>query len=211
MVVVFWATWVRGMAAVQTILERLEDLYQGRHLSSYRAGQGIPLPKDTVLLVCRGIVQVGTIHSNGDEALLGMVGPGVPLGLSLTWLDPYYAKALTDVDILTLPLEEVERDADLGGRLLPAVIRRLRQAEALLSLTGKRRVAERLQQFLLLMAQEYGQPTGTGTRLLVRLTHQDMASAIGTTRVTVTRLLNQWRQEGHLDLDEQRHLVVKFS
>jgi len=186
----------------------LEDLYRDRHLMSFRAGQGIPLPPDHLLMVCRGVVQVGTIHSSGDESLLGLVGSGVPLGLPLTWLDPYTAKAITPVDGLYVAMEEIDRDPDLASRLWQPMIRRLRQAEALLALTGKRPVADRLHHFLLLLAQEHGQETPTGIRLLLRLTHQDMASAIGTTRVTVTRLLNQWRQEGYLFLDEHRRLVV---
>jgi len=201
------------MVTVEITQDRqlLEDLYRDRHLLSFRPGQGIPLPPDQVVMVCRGIVQVGTIHSSGDESLLGLVGAGVPLGLPLTCLDPYHAKAITPVDAFYLGLDDIERDPDLGCRLWQPMIRRLRQAEALLALTGKRPVAERLHHFLLLLAQEHGQKTPVGIRLLLRLTHQDMASAIGTTRVTVTRLLNQWRQQGHLSFDDQRHMIVSSS
>jgi CRP-like cAMP-binding protein len=42
----------------------------------------------------------------------------------------------------------------------------------------------------------------------VRLTHQELASALGTTRVTVTRVIGALREEGWLQLDGQRRLVL---
>ncbi|NEQ26858.1 MAG: Crp/Fnr family transcriptional regulator, partial [Microcoleus sp. SIO2G3] len=86
--------------------------------------------------------------------------------------------------------------------------RRLQQAEAFLAMVGYRRVEDRLRHLLLLLKQEIGQPIEGGTRLGVRLTHQQLANAIGTTRVTVTRLLSQLHDEGWLAIDSQRHLVL---
>ena len=43
--------------------------------------------------------------------------------------------------------------------------------------------------FLELLANEYGQPCEHGLRLNPRLTHHDIAGALGTTRVTVTRVI----------------------
>jgi CRP-like cAMP-binding protein len=59
-----------------------------------------------------------------------------------------------------------------------------------------------------LLGQEVGQPVPNGTRLNVRLTHQQLASTIGTTRVTVTRLLSQLQEAGLLKMDGSRHIVL---
>jgi len=81
----------------------------------------------------------------------------------------------------------------------------------MLAMVGCRRVEDRLRQLLLLLQMEVGQPVTGGTRLSVRLTHQHLASAIGTTRVTVTRLLGQLREEGRLLIDESRHIILPFG
>jgi CRP-like cAMP-binding protein len=47
-----------------------------------------------------------------------------------------------------------------------------------------------------------------GDRLSIRLTHQHLANAIGTTRVTITRLLGQLKDEGWLQTDSSHHLIV---
>lgn len=163
------------------------------------------------MIVCRGVVQLTTLYPNGGEALLGFAGPSMPLGSPLTMLDPYQAKALTAVDVLRLPAAEVEASEILSQGLLKQVVRRLRQTEALLALAGRRRVEDRLRQLLSLLAVELGSPVATGVRLQVRLTHQDLANAIGTTRVTITRLLNRFRQQGWIAVDKNRHLVIKLA
>ena len=62
--------------------------------------------------------------------------------------------------------------------------------------------------FLELLAKDFGEPCETGLRLNLRLTHQEIASALSTTRVTVTRVLGQLRDEGWLQIDASRHLMV---
>ena len=92
--------------------------------------------------------------------------------------------------------------------LVKAMTSRMRQSEALIALLGLRRIEDRVRGFLELLAEEYGQPCEQGLRLNLRLTHQDIASALSTTRVTVTRVLGMLRDEGWLHLDGQRQLVV---
>jgi CRP-like cAMP-binding protein len=71
-----------------------------------------------------------------------------------------------------------------------------------------RRVEERVRGFLELLVCDYGHPCDRGLLLHIRLTHQDIANAVGTTRVTVTRVIGQLRQQGWLTVDEERRLVV---
>jgi CRP-like cAMP-binding protein len=85
--------------------------------------------------------------------------------------------------------------------------RRLQQTESLLAIAGYRRVDDRLRQLLDLLRQEVGQVTNEGVRLSVRLTHQQIAGLIGTTRVTVTRLLREFRDEGWVSVDSKRHIL----
>lgn len=189
----------------------LETLYQGRTLHPYATGQAIALAADEILIVCRGIVQLGTLYDNGDEALLGLACPSMPFGIPLTLIRPYQAQALTDVDVMRLKLYEIEQSPELALGIFRQATRRIQQSEAMLALVGHRRVEERLRHFLLLLKQQVGQPVGSGTRLTVRLTHQQLANAIGTTRVTVTRLLSQLKDEGWLAIDGSRHMIIYAS
>ena len=186
----------------------LEELYRGRSLQPYRSGQAIRMLPDEILVVCRGVVQLGTLYDSGDEALLGLACPSMPFGLPLSFIRPYQAMALTDVDLMRLRVVEIEQSPMLAQGIFRHLARRLQQTEAVLAMVGYRRVEERLRHLLTLLKQEVGQPNPNGTRLSVRLTHQQLANAIGTTRVTVTRLLSQLQEEGWLIIDSTRHIVL---
>ena len=105
-------------------------------------------------------------------------------------------------------MEEGQQTPQLANTLMLALISRTRQSEALIALLGLRRVEDRVRGFLELLAEEYGQPCDEGLRLNLRLTHQDSAGALSTTRVTVTRVLGLLREEAWLKLSAQRQLVI---
>lgn len=207
-VIVMLHSYTQEVSPQPDLRQLLEELYRGRSLQPYRSGQPIRMLPDEVLVVCRGVVQLGTLYDSGDEALLGLACPSMPFGLPLSYIRPYQATALTDVDLMRLRLVEVEQSPTLSQGIFRHLARRLQQSEALLALVGYRRVEERLRHLLLLLKQEVGQPATDGTRISVRLTHQQLANAIGTTRVTVTRLLSQLQEEGWLSVDSSRHIIL---
>ena len=199
---------VYASSGQQGFRSALEDTYQRRDLVHLSAGSRVPLLRNSLWLVTRGMVKLSCITEQGDDLVLGLAGPNEPFGAPLTNLDLYEATTLCDSDLLCIPLDEVDETPHIARSLVTAMASRMRQSEALIALLGLRRVEERVRGFLELLAQEYGQPCEQGLRLNLRLTHQDIAAALSTTRVTVTRVLGQLREEGWLQLDGQRQLVV---
>ncbi|MCP9819371.1 Crp/Fnr family transcriptional regulator [Synechococcus sp. J7-Johnson] len=198
----------RDAGRSDAIREVLETSYRQRQLLHIGAGSAVPLLKNTIWLVVRGMVKLEAVTIHGDPLLLGLAGPNEPFGEPLTNVQAYEACTLTDSDLLCLTCAEIEQAPHLAMAVMQAVISRHRQAETLLSLLGLRRVEERVRGFLELLAQDYGQACEEGLRLNLRLTHQELASALSTTRVTVTRVIGLLRDEGWLKIDAQRHLVI---
>jgi len=202
------ATPFREAAGSDAFREFLETSFRRRNLVHLTCGSQVPLLRHSIWLVVRGMVKLGALTIHGDDLLLGLAGPNEPFGEPLTDVEAFEARTLCDTDLLCLSLEEVRSHPSLALAMLEAVSRRYRQSQALLALMGLRRVEERVRGFLELLALDYGQVCGEGLRLDLRLTHQEVASALGTTRVTVTRVIGLLRQEGWLQLDGQRRLVI---
>ena len=190
------------------IREVLETSYRNRNLLHITAGSAVPLLKNSIWLVVRGMVKLEAVTIHGDPLLLGLAGPNEPFGEPLSNVLAYEAFTVCDSDLLCLSCAEIEQSPHLAMAMMQAVVSRYRQAETMLSLLGLRRVEERVRGFLELLAQEYGQACDQGLRLNLRLTHQELASALCTTRVTVTRVIGLLRDEGWLQIDAQRHLVI---
>jgi len=194
------------------IQELLEARYQGRDLKSFRRGQVIPLYEQDIWLVYRGVVQLSTLYPSGDEAILGLISPLMPFGEPLSLMQPYSAVALSDVDLMRLNWQDVLQSPEMMQCMFGQMKRRLQQSESLLAIASYRRVEDRLVEFLALLKREISSPiTLNGkslNRITIRLTHQHFANAIGTTRVTITRLLGQLRDRGILDFDDTRHIIL---
>jgi CRP-like cAMP-binding protein len=58
------------------------------------------------------------------------------------------------------------------------------------------------------LANRFGQEVEQGQRIALRLTHQDIADLIGLTRVTVTRLLNDFERQGIIQRKERQFIVL---
>ena len=193
-------------------LAALEGL-ETQTLHFYDKGELIPLKENGCWQIYRGILQISQLTDNGEEILVGWAQVGSFIGLQLTasQRDIYQAKALSDVYLRWYASKTIADDPQLSELVLSQTLKRLRQAESLLAIAGYKRVDERLQALLKLLAQEMGQPIDGGMRLSVRLTHQMLANAIGTTRVTITRLLGELQSQGQVSFDGDRHLVIHLS
>jgi len=176
----------------------------------YLKGETIPLNPHSLWQVCQGIVKLSTMSENGEhEVVVGFVGPSMPFGPDLTKLHTYEATALSEVHLVCFFLKEIAASPSLAQTLLPLINQRLRQTEALLAISGMRHLKDRLYHLLLLLKQEFGQPVAQGTRISVRLTHQDLADACSSTRVTITHLLGKLQQQKKITLDSKKYIILQ--
>ncbi len=191
----------------EQFISLLEQLYQERSLITYPTGRNIPLQHQDLHIICRGVVQLHTIHADGGETIVGLCGPSMAFGRVITSVEPYWATAIAEVDLLPLSMAEIESSSALMAGIFPQIVRRLQQAEAWLAISGRRLVSDRLRYVLIQLAQDFGHVEPGGVRIKLRLTHHQIATIIGTTRVTVTRLLRDFKDEGWLKI-QQRQLVL---
>lgn len=180
-----------------------------RRLHFYERGEEIPLITQGIWQVNRGVVQLAKHNLSGEETLLGWVQTENFFGLWFTTLEVYQAKALADVYLQWYSLNEIESCPEISQLVLTQTVSRIRQTEELLAISGLKRVEEKLIALLNLLSKEIGETQQGQIRLKVRLTHQNIANAIGTTRVTVTRLLGDWQKQDLISFDDNRHLLIK--
>ncbi|NCO75555.1 MAG: Crp/Fnr family transcriptional regulator [Cyanobacteria bacterium] len=179
-----------------------------RRLHFYERGEEIPLVSQGIWEVNRGVVQLLKFNPQGEETLLGWVQSDNFFGLWLTSVDTFQAKTLSDVYLKWYSLEEIDKNPLLAHKILSQIAKRLRQTEELLAIAGLKKVEDRLLKLLKLLAKEIGEKQESFTRIKVRFTHQNLANAIGTTRVTVTRILGDLQKQGLVSLDHTRHLLL---
>ncbi|MFB2770075.1 helix-turn-helix domain-containing protein [Pelatocladus sp. BLCC-F211] len=192
---------------LQTTKDR--DFDDDRPIHKYSKGDTIPLNTQVIWYVRHGLVKLTTLGDTSEEVLVGLAVPEMVFGSYLTSLNTYQATAISDVKLVAIDLSEILASPTFSHALLPKINQRLRQTESFLVISGLRRVQDRLYGLLQLLKREIGEKVAQGTRLSVRLTHEDLANACCTTRVTVTRLLSLLRKEGKICFDHKKHIIVK--
>ncbi|WP_202895751.1 PAS domain S-box protein [Iningainema tapete] len=193
----------------RTTLNPESDPFQNRPVSQYSKGEIIPLGWQSIFCVRRGLVKLSTHCETGEEVLVGLVGEGMVFSSSMTGLHTYQATTMSNVELVSISVTEMLASPTLSHALLPKINQRLRQTESFLVVSGRRRVEDRFYHLLRLLKQEIGQPVTQGTRLSVRLTHEDLASGCCTTRVTITRLIGKLQKQGKIGFDSKKHLIIK--
>lgn len=149
----------------------------------------LPVRSDCLWKIESGILRTLTWDDEGFVATLGFWGTGELVGQPLSLVQPYQVECLTAVRVSELPLH---------GGLQNLILSNAQRHEELLSILHCRQAPLRLLQLLEWLAERFGRRVRQGRLIDLRLTHQDIAETIGTTRVTVTRLLGRFEQEGQI-------------
>ncbi len=168
---------------------------------------------EVVYFVKSGRVKISTSSTDGREQILALLERGDLFGELTSQEMPSSTRveAFDQCVVCTLhrPIfeEVVRRSPEVGIQVIRVLARRLRAAEQTVEDLGLRDVPGRLASLLLRLAEEYGEHDGAGIRLSFRLTHQDIAHMVGSTRETVTTVMSRFREDGLIAV-EQRILII---
>lgn len=192
----------------QRILDWAQEHYRCR---SFNKDEKIPARPGLLYLVQKGAVrlvgeaQVSATTSNSsrlprinsEEAFLGFVGAGQPFEIIAQ--SPFTLQSFAHVDqtsVIWLYWHDLDNWPHFRREVLDAFRYQHQRKLLWLSTLGQRRTIDRLLGFLTLLIEEFGEPCDDGYYLPWMLTHAQIGSAIGSTRVTVTRLMGKLRQKG---------------
>jgi CRP/FNR family transcriptional regulator, cyclic AMP receptor protein len=195
---------VTGIAATVT------DRTYGKHDFVVREGD----PGSTFFFLVRGSVSVCRIMPDGREMILAILKEGDFFGEMAMFdssLRSASIKTLTEVEVGAIRYADflvlLEANPRVGRSLVMALSDRLRAANALIAATTQQDIRARLASLLLNLSTQFGEPVDGGTRISLRLTNQEMANMIATTRETVNRTLNRFWDEKLVDM-RTAHVVI---
>ena len=119
-----------------------------------------------------------------------------------------FAEAVTDVRVAKVRKsalnEVIKRRPSLAMKLFFAFSERLRQSDEVIESLLNREVAARLATLLLNLGDRFGETEESGTVLKVRLTHQDLANMIVSTREAVSKVMSEFQRAGLIEVRKRR-------
>jgi CRP-like cAMP-binding protein len=204
----------------QRIIDWSQEHYRVR---TFTKDEKIPARPGLLYLVQKGAVRlVGSAQVNAtsssssrlprispEEAFLGFVGAGQPF--EIVAQSPFTLQSYAHVDqtsVLWMYWHDLDNWPHFRREVLDAFRYQHQRKLLWLSTLGQRRTIDRLLGFLTLLIEEYGEPADDGYCLPFPLTHAQIGSAIGSTRVTVTRLMGKLRQKGMIRTQDDNLLCI---
>jgi CRP-like cAMP-binding protein len=155
---------------------------------SFTSGSLLPLEVNSLWIIERGIVRIFTLHEDGTLVTLGLWGAGDVVGKALSKLEPYYIECLTNVEVIPLPLDKCDQ-------IIQILFTHIQEVEELMLIRGCKTVDIMVIKLLAFLGKKFGRKVEQGRLIDLRLTHQDIAEMVGSTRVTITRVLTHLEQQ----------------
>jgi len=194
-----------------TQVERLEARCKAK---AFQRGALVYLPadeEDSVLLLMSGRIKIYHLTTEGKQALLAFIDPGEIFG-ELTLLESRareeYAETMESSSVLRIPGSEIrllmEEHASVSLGVTKLMGFRRRRVERRLKSMLFRSNRDRLIHLLLELAEKYGRPTVDGVLLNIKLSHQELANIIGSTRETVTVILGELQAENNIVINKRK-------
>jgi CRP-like cAMP-binding protein len=201
-----------------TELSQLESRARVRKFPS-RSPVYLPADQaDAVLLLASGRVRIGNFTADGKQSILAFIEPGELFG-ELAIFDPgqrqEVAETVEPSTVVMFPREAfwacMQQHAEISIGVTKLIGLRRQRIERRLKYLLFRSNRDRLVHLLLELADQYGQGTPQKVLIRLKLSHQDLANIIGSTRETVTVTLGELQAQGLLELGRQKIILCDLA
>ncbi len=172
-------------------------------------------PDDQLYFLLSGTVRLYKIYGDYKEATTALLRDGGIFGkLSLVegrWQD-VFAEAVTEARVAGIQKASLERviksDPEFTLRLFSSLSERLRQSDEVIESLLHREVSTRLATLLVNLGERFGDDDHADVLIGVRLTHQDLANMIFSTREAVSKEMSEFQRAGLIEVRNRRIFVT---
>jgi CRP-like cAMP-binding protein len=190
----------------------IEEIDRMTAMSTCQRGKVFYTPGETgevLFILKRGKVNLYRINPDGKKLVTATIEAGTVFGemsIIAQGMHDTFAEAAEECTLCVMSRSDIEHliltKPQVGLRFMELMAGRLRGMEARMENVAFKSVPARLAGSLLELA-EGAEPRVTG------VSHQDLAEIVGTYRETVTRVLNEFRTEGYIDLGRMNIAILQ--
>jgi CRP/FNR family transcriptional regulator, cyclic AMP receptor protein len=184
----------------------------------YKKDQFIYFPEqtaDTIYMIAEGRVRIGHYLDDGKEVVNTILGHGEIFGelaLAGELKRKDFAQSMDDkTTVCPLGLADLKalmfENQELSFKMIKLIGLRLMKLERKVELLVFKDARTRIVEFLKDSASWKGKKVGSETMIPTRLTHKDIAALTGTSRQTVTTILNELKDQNLINFDRRKILI----
>jgi CRP-like cAMP-binding protein len=199
-----------GPEGLARLAERVEQREIRRREVVYMNGD----PGDALYFVNGGRIKISKVTRDGKSLTLFYCGPSELFGEGCL-IDggprTEMAEAVENAMLTQIERNDFERmlatQAHLGAAMTRLMVQRRRELETKVEALVFRDVTSKLAELLIKLAAEYGVDDARGTMVALKITHQELANLIGSTRETVSLTLSTFKRKKYI-CTEGRKVII---
>lgn len=184
----------------------------------FKKDEFIFFPNDeasNIYMVANGRVKIGSYNSEGKEIVKSVLAKGEIFGEMILTGEKKrndFAQAMdNNTRVCPMTVEDLQAlmkdNESLSFKIYKIIGLRFKKLERRIESLVFKDARTRIVEFFKDMAEERGQKVGFETMIKNHLTHKDIASLTGTSRQTVTTVMNELREENIINFDRRRILI----
>ena len=175
---------------------------------------------DALYVLISGVVKLFRPYSGSKEATLRLLKSWDIFGhlaFAGEAKQRAYAEAVTECEVTKVPKIFIERairrEPRAALKMMTLLELRLVQYEELVRCLLPRETEVRLANLLPILARKFGERGDDGRTVTIdlRLTHQDLAAMVASTRESVTKVLNEMRNRGIVGIEGGRITLKDYA
>lgn len=197
---------------------KTKDMHNTHTFSNYKKNEFIYFPNDKakyIYMIANGRVKLGHSTEDGKEVVKAILSAGEIFGeLALTGEETRsdYAQAMDDnTSVCPVSIDEMRGlmadDKELSFKIYKLIGLRIRKLERKIESLVFKDARTRIIEFLKDAAAWKGKKVGFETMIPTKLTHKDIANLTGTSRQTVTTILNELKEANLINFDRRKILI----
>ncbi len=193
----------------------MEDTHE---FTQYKKNQFVYFPDEpakSIYMIAEGRIKLGHYTEEGKEVVKAILGSGEIFGeLALTGEERRvdFAQAMDDnTRVCPISIEDMQElmaeDKELNFKIYKLIGLRIRKLERKIESLVFKDARTRVVEFLKDAAAWKGKKVGFETMIPTKLTHKDIANLTGTSRQTVTTILNELKEANLIYFDRRKILI----
>lgn len=192
---------------VSRLLGMMEQIELPRHHQIFAPGS----PNNSIFFIEKGSVRLTRPSPDGKSfVILSLMGPGDLLG-DTNWAEDTHNCSAETLEACRI-YQFSRRDFEMLLRTNPSfalclihiLANRVREAQGRIEDLIFRQVPSRVAKLFIDLSDNHGKMTPSGIVLELPLTHQEIAEMVGSSRVTVTQVLNRFRSMNWVSIKSKR-------
>lgn len=173
-----------------------------KQLWTFDAHANLPYKANYLWQIHSGVVRGYTWLDDGSVVTLGLWGAQEALSKTFSKVQPFQLECLTEVQASLIFWQNT-------AEMVQHILSYAQVSQELMIIRSHKNVEAMIIALFNWLGKKFGVGTVKGKLIDLRLTHQDIADILGTTRVTITRALSNLEKQGYIERERLHRFVLR--